>query len=157
MVLSTIIYIYLPQTKLRKGNVFTSVCQEFCPWGFIPACIEGVSAQGWCLPIRVSAQGLSDQGDVCPGGVCLGGVCLGVPAQGGVCPWGYLPRGYCSGGCLPRGCLLRGVDTPRRPLQCTVRILLEYILVCLFFYDCSGSTPATSVSQDLKLKYILHA
>ena len=23
--------IYRPQTKLRKGNVFTSVCQEFCP------------------------------------------------------------------------------------------------------------------------------
>ena len=22
---------YRPQTKLRKGNVFTSVCQEFCP------------------------------------------------------------------------------------------------------------------------------
>ena len=21
---------YRPQTKLRKGNVFTSVCQEFC-------------------------------------------------------------------------------------------------------------------------------
>ena len=25
--------IYRPQTKLRKGNVFTSVCQEFCPRG----------------------------------------------------------------------------------------------------------------------------
>ena len=24
---------YRPQTKLRKGNVFTSVCQEFCPQG----------------------------------------------------------------------------------------------------------------------------
>ena len=24
---------YRPQTKLRKGNVLTSVCQEFCPWG----------------------------------------------------------------------------------------------------------------------------
>ena len=22
---------YRPQTKLRKGNVFTRVCQEFCP------------------------------------------------------------------------------------------------------------------------------
>ena len=28
---------YRPQTKLRKGNVFTSVCQEFCPqWGVPP-------------------------------------------------------------------------------------------------------------------------
>ena len=24
---------YRPQTKLRKGNVFTSVCHEFCPGG----------------------------------------------------------------------------------------------------------------------------
>ena len=24
---------YRPQTKLRKGNLFTSVCQEFCPQG----------------------------------------------------------------------------------------------------------------------------
>ena len=24
---------YRPQTKLWKGNVFTSMCQEFCPWG----------------------------------------------------------------------------------------------------------------------------
>ena len=22
-----------PQTKLRKGNVITNMCQEFCPWG----------------------------------------------------------------------------------------------------------------------------
>ena len=26
-------YFYRPQTKLRKGNVFTSVCQEFCSQG----------------------------------------------------------------------------------------------------------------------------
>ena len=24
---------YRPQTKLQKGNVFTNMCQEFCPWG----------------------------------------------------------------------------------------------------------------------------
>ena len=28
------IYYYRPQTKLQKGNVFTSVCQEFCPPGW---------------------------------------------------------------------------------------------------------------------------
>ena len=28
---------YRPQTKLRKGNVFTSVCQEFCPQGGVYA------------------------------------------------------------------------------------------------------------------------
>ena len=26
-------HFYRPQTKLRKGNVFTNVCQEFCPQG----------------------------------------------------------------------------------------------------------------------------
>ena len=26
-------YYYRPETKLWKGNVFTSVCQEFCPQG----------------------------------------------------------------------------------------------------------------------------
>ena len=30
---STSLHYYRPQTKLRKGNVFTSVCQEFCPQG----------------------------------------------------------------------------------------------------------------------------
>ena len=38
-------HFYHPQTKLRKGNVFTSVCQEFClrgkggappPWADTP-------------------------------------------------------------------------------------------------------------------------
>ena len=28
---------YRPQTKLWKGNVFTSVCQEFCPRGVYPS------------------------------------------------------------------------------------------------------------------------
>ena len=27
------LHCYRPQTKLRKGNVFTSMCQEFCPQG----------------------------------------------------------------------------------------------------------------------------
>ena len=30
---------YRPQTKLRKGIVFTSVCQEFCPQGGVPQCL----------------------------------------------------------------------------------------------------------------------
>ena len=36
-------YFYRPQTKLRKGNVFTSVCQEFCPQGLgcLPQCMLG--------------------------------------------------------------------------------------------------------------------
>ena len=61
---------YRPQQWLQKGNVFTSVCQEFCPGG-------------------VSQHAL-------------------------------------GGGCTrPRA----DIPPPRRPLQRTVRILLEYILV----------------------------
>ena len=38
---------YRPQTKLRKGNVFTRVCQEFCP-------------QGGVYPPRQTATALDD-------------------------------------------------------------------------------------------------
>ena len=31
--LTIIINYYRPQTKLRKGNVYRSMCQEFCPQG----------------------------------------------------------------------------------------------------------------------------
>ena len=31
---------YHPQTKLRKGNVFTSVCQELCPKGGVSAAVH---------------------------------------------------------------------------------------------------------------------
>ena len=44
-----------------------------------------------------SAQGVSDQGDVCLGGVCFR---RGVSVWGeGVCPGGCLPRGWLPGGC----------------------------------------------------------
>ena len=41
---------YCPQTKLRKGNVFTSVCQEFCPQGSVHA--PGRHPTGQTLPGR---------------------------------------------------------------------------------------------------------
>ena len=49
--------------KSRQGNVFTSVCQELCPWGegvSLPACTtghmtRGVSVRG--VSVRVSIQG----------------------------------------------------------------------------------------------------
>ena len=47
---------------------------------------RGCLARGVC-PGRVSAQGVCDQGDVCPGGVWPG-----VSAQGGVCPGGVCGR-----------------------------------------------------------------
>ena len=34
---SRIKFYYRPQTKLRKGNVFTPVCQSFCSWGCLPS------------------------------------------------------------------------------------------------------------------------
>ena len=34
---------YRPQTKLRKGNVFTSVCQEFYRGGGVGGCVNGWS------------------------------------------------------------------------------------------------------------------
>ena len=77
---------YHPQTKLQKGNVFTSVCQEFCPvvypsmhWGRHPL----ADAPGQTLPLPGSQHP----------------------------PWADTP--------------------PRQPLQRTVRILLECILVFL--------------------------
>ena len=36
---------YRPQLLLRKGNVFTSVCQEFCPWGGGKLCIQACTRQ----------------------------------------------------------------------------------------------------------------
>ena len=32
-----------PAAKLGQGNIFTSVCQEFCPWG------RGMHGRGVCL------------------------------------------------------------------------------------------------------------
>ena len=45
-----IIY-YRPQTKLRKGNVFTSVCQEFCPRGIPPTPHQTATAADGTHPI----------------------------------------------------------------------------------------------------------
>ena len=41
---------YRSQQKLRKGNVFTSVCQEFCPWGRGGGCLP-LGLEG-CTPPR---------------------------------------------------------------------------------------------------------
>ena len=31
-----LVFLIRPQTKLRKGNIFTNLCQEFCPqWGSV--------------------------------------------------------------------------------------------------------------------------
>ena len=56
------LHFYRPQTKLRKGNVFTSVCQEFCQQGGGGQCPDpgpgGGSAWGGCPgPGGAQAQG----------------------------------------------------------------------------------------------------
>ena len=93
---------YRPQTKLRKGNVFTSVCQDLCSRGGI---------------LAYTGQGVSDQG------VSAQGECL---PSAGIYPGGFCPGGYHQD--------QRQTHTPpRHPLQRTVRILLECILVSYLF------------------------
>ena len=74
---------YRPQTKLRQGNVFTSVCQEFCPQG--GACVVGgMHGRGHVWWGTCVARGVHDRG-VCVVGVCLagGGGHVRVPTQPG--------------------------------------------------------------------------
>ena len=87
--------------SLGQGNIFRSVCQEFCPGGG-RVCSWGVSARG-----GVCSRGVSAPGEVCSWGVCSWGGLLG-----GLCSWGGA-----------------GGDPPGRPLLRAVRILLECILV----------------------------
>ena len=78
--------------SLGQGNIFRSVCQEFCP-------------QGRCLV----PGGAWSQGVPGPEGGHFGGFLVpGVPSLGGA--WS---GGFCPGGCLVLvGCLLRGVHAP---------------------------------------------
>ena len=47
-------YYYHPQTKLQKGNVFTSVCQEFCPLGDVHP--TGQTTPRQTLPVQTHPQ-----------------------------------------------------------------------------------------------------
>ena len=68
---------YRPQTKLPKGNVFTSMCQKFCPGGEC-MCVaggmhgrEGVHGRGMC-GVGGGMHGRREH--VCwEGGVCVAG------------------------------------------------------------------------------------
>ena len=91
---------YYPQTKLGKGNVFTSVCQEFCLQGSMHgrgACMEGGMAGG------MHGWGHVWQGGVCGGHVCGKGACMVGGVTGGMhgrghawwwCTW----QGVCMAG-----------------------------------------------------------
>ena len=106
---------YRKQTKLRKGNVFTSVSQEFCPRG----------GGGGCIPACIGED--TRQADT-PGQTPLGrhpsladGYCSGQYAsywnaflcflcfQGFTVHSGADP-GFCQGLCIPA---CTGADTPR--------------------------------------------
>ena len=99
---------YRPQTKSRKGNVFTSVCQEFCPQegGVYPSMHWASSPQAETPTPRQTLPGLTPP------------------------PLGRHPPGQTSHlGRHPPGQTPPWADTPPWPLQQMVRILLECILV----------------------------
>ena len=87
--------------SLGQGNIFTSVCHEFCPQRGVPA--PGGSGPGGCLV---------------QGGACSRG--------GGVWSWGGSPGPHPRG--KLRG-IRSSPPRPRRLLLRAVRILLECILV----------------------------
>ena len=69
------LFFLLPSaTELRQGNVFRSVCQEFCPqMGFLPQCMLGYTPLGR-HPTSVDTPSLADipQADAPPVGYCSG-------------------------------------------------------------------------------------
>ena len=68
-----------PATKLRQGNIFTSMCQEFClQWG---VCCRGMCMAGACIVGGMHGRG------ACMVGACVAG---GAVWQGG---------GLCGRGC----------------------------------------------------------
>ena len=103
----------LPVTKLGQGNIFRSVCQEFCPqgeghvwqmWGAWQgtclvggACVvggRGVCGKGECMVRACVVGGMHGRGCVQQGGMHGKGTCM---ARGGMC-----------GGCMARGCVQQG-------------------------------------------------
>ena len=98
LISDTVIFIHRkllpPATKLRQGNVFTSVCDSVHR--------GSLSRRGLC-PGGVSVQG--GQGSLSEGGLCPWGLCpRGVPVQGGLCP----ERGSLSRESLSMGGLCQG-------------------------------------------------
>ena len=123
-----------PATKLGQGNIFRSVCQEFCPQGGGGMCSGGHAWQGVCVVGACMAGGVG----TCMAGACIvgrhawwGGACVagGMHGRGacmeGVCVW--QGEHVWQGGMCGRGRawqILRDTVNER-----AVRILLECMLV----------------------------
>ena len=105
-------------TQLRKGNVFTPVCDSVHGRG------------GLCSSMHHRSH---DQGGLCPRG---GGLCTGESLLGG---WESLSRGWVSvhGGLCSGGSLSKGVSVRETPLMVTSRWYASYWNAFLFVCDYS--------------------
>ena len=128
--------IFTAATKLRQGNIFTSVCQEFCPQGGMHgrwACVVG----GMCGRGGMHGRGHAWWGACMAGRYAWQEVCMagGHAWQGGMHGRGAcVAGGMCGGGCMGGGMHGRGVCMAGKwQLQWAIRILLECILVCFVF------------------------
>ena len=128
---------YRPQTKLRKSNAFTPVCDSVSEhalgrWVCIPACTgqEGIclcSQEGWGVSARHTPRQI---------------------------PLSRTPRQKPPRQTPPGSHFTPARHPPRQPLQRTVRILLECILVVNFilfpffghFWICIQVTSIVSFS-----------
>ena len=115
-----------PATKLRQGNIFTSMCQEFCPQGGGGHVWQG----GACMAGKHAWWGecMVGVGGMCGGGMHGRGVCMGGGMHGRrVCMAG----GVCGRGCAWQGVCMAGGHAWQEEwqLQWAVHILLECILV----------------------------
>ena len=99
-------------TKLEQGNIFRSMCQEFCPqgehaWQVGHAWQRGMHGRGACM----AGGGMHDRGACMVCGACMAGGMHGRGAcmVGGVCGRGGMHGGgACIGGCAWQGCAWHG-------------------------------------------------
>ena len=116
-------YLFLPPaTKLRQGNIFRSVCQEFC-WGGVVSqhALQQVSKGGVVSQHAMQVSRPIPKGEV-EGDLAGGG--LQAHTQGGSGP---------QLGSLSQHALRQTPPTPQELLLRAVRILLECILVNVLF------------------------
>ena len=131
------IVFYRPQTKLQKGNVFGSMCQEFCPQGVcIPAWTGQTPLGRYTLPSQSHPPGRYPQGSYTPLGryspwACMTALARYTPMTVTDCVnsiISYHPQQSCgkvmflnlsvilsTGGCLPQCTLGYTMPLARHP------------------------------------------